>query len=266
MSYSASPDVTYRIAIGDAASRAYGSVLNNFRLAAAFAWLPLAIVLGMEVIGLIVGGGGFVGRILASLAGVIGFLLFGTTFAVRWSRFILLGEKQSGELFPPGWRPMMVVTVKICLGILAGVAVVALIAMPAPFWLKILIWALGALFPGVSWRCNRAAARPARRLGRNRGQLLALPGLCTDLVFAAGGCRASGGPGGRHYRLLGGLDRLRGGSARHHLCGRRGSVHDARTDLSRRRRPRCSGRRGRLKSPHDPGTTPFGRLSQWRAM
>src|SRR6266705_3135673 len=91
MSYSASPDVTYRIAIGDAASRAYGSVLNNFRLAAAFAWLPLAIVLGMEVIG------------------------------------------------------MIVVTVKICLGILAGVAVVALIAMPAPFWLKILIWALGAL-------------------------------------------------------------------------------------------------------------------------
>ena len=145
MSYSASPDVTYRIAIGDAASRAYGSVLNNFRLAAAFAWLPLAIVLGMEVIGLIVGGGGFVGRILASLAGVIGFLLFGTTFAVRWSRFILLGEKQSGELFPPGWRPMMVVTVKICLGILAGAVVVALIAMPAPFWLKILIWALGAL-------------------------------------------------------------------------------------------------------------------------
>ncbi len=145
MSYSASPDVTYRIAIGDAASRAYGSVFNNFRLAGALAWLPFALVLGLEVIAFIVGGGGFVGRILSSLAGVIGFLLFGTTFAVRWSRFILLGEKQGGELFPPGWRPMMVVTVKICLGILAGAVVVALIAMPAPFWLKILIWVLGAL-------------------------------------------------------------------------------------------------------------------------
>ncbi len=145
MSYSASPGAVYRLAIGDATNRAYRSVFDNFQLAAAFAWLPLAIVLGAEVIALMVGGGGLVGRILASLTGMIGFLLFGTTFVVRWCRFILLGERETRELFSPGWRPLMVVTVKICLLILAGACVVAVIAALAPRALKIPIWAVGGL-------------------------------------------------------------------------------------------------------------------------
>src|SRR5258706_2769788 len=102
MSYSASPGVAYRIAIGATTSGAYRNVLDKLRLAGVFAWLPLALVLGAEVIALIIGGKGFVGRALSSLTGMIGFLLFGTTFAVRWFRFILLGDRQRSGLFPPG--------------------------------------------------------------------------------------------------------------------------------------------------------------------
>ena len=145
MSHSASPGIASPIAIGAVTGRAYRSVVDNVPLAAAFAWLPLALVLGAEAIALIVGGRGFVGRILASLTGMIGFLLFGTTFAVRWSRFVLLGERKSGGLFPPAWRSLMVVTVKICLLIFAGTLVVFLIAVLAPLALKIPVCAVGGL-------------------------------------------------------------------------------------------------------------------------
>jgi len=145
MSYSASPGLAHPIAIGAATGRAYRSVFDNWRLVAGFACLPLALVLGAEVVALIVGGRGFGGRILASLTGVIGFLLFGTTFVVRWSRFILLGERQGSEIYPPGWGPLMVVTAKICLLILAGTFVVFLIAALAPLPLKIPICAVGGL-------------------------------------------------------------------------------------------------------------------------
>ncbi len=148
MSYSASPGIAYRIAIGAAISRAYLSVFRNFRLAAAFAWLPIALILGVEAIALIVSGGGFVGRVLSSVAGIIGFFLFGTTFAVRWCRFILLGERQTGELFPPGWRPMIIITAKICLLLSAGAIAVVLLAHLAPRALEILIWAVGGLAIG----------------------------------------------------------------------------------------------------------------------
>src|SRR4029077_3988946 len=143
MSYSASPGAGYRIAIGATIGRAYASVFGNWRLAVGFAWLPVVFVLGMEAFAMIVGGSGVVGRTLSSLAGIIGFLLFGTTFAVRWCRFILLGERQSGELFTPGWRLTMVVTVKFCLIILAGAVVVLLIARLAPHALRVLIWTVG---------------------------------------------------------------------------------------------------------------------------
>ncbi len=145
MSYSASPGGAYRIPIGAAISRAYLSVFRNLRLAAAFAWFPLALILGVEAIALIAGGGGFVGRVLSSLAGMTGFFLFGTTFAVRWCRFILLGETKTGELFAPGWSPMIIVTAKICLIISAGAIAVVLIARLAPHALEILIWAVGGL-------------------------------------------------------------------------------------------------------------------------
>jgi hypothetical protein len=145
MSYSASPGGGYRIAIGGAIGLAYLSVFRNLRLAAAFAWFPLALILGVEAIALIFSGGGLAGRMLSSLTGMTGFFLFGTTFAVRWCRFILLGERQTGELFAPGWRPMIVVTAKICLILSAGAVAVVLIAHLAPQALKILIWAVGGL-------------------------------------------------------------------------------------------------------------------------
>jgi hypothetical protein len=145
MSYSASPGIAHPIAIGAVSGRAYRSVFENWRSAAGFAWLPLALILGAELAALIVGGRGFSGRILSTMIGIIGFLLFGTTFAVRWSRLILLGERQGSELYPPGWYPLMVVTAKICLLILAATAVVFGITALAPWPLKIPIWVIGAV-------------------------------------------------------------------------------------------------------------------------
>jgi len=145
MSYSASPGIADPIAIGAVSGRAYRSVLENWRLVARFTWLPLAFILGAQLIALIVGGRGFSGRILSSMIGIIGFLLFGTTFAVRWSRFILLGERHGSELHPPGWGSLMVVTAKICLLILAATAVVFWIVALVPRPLKIPIWVIGAV-------------------------------------------------------------------------------------------------------------------------
>jgi hypothetical protein len=145
MSYSASPGIAHPIAIGTVSGRAYRSVFENWRLVAAFTWLPLALILGAQLIALIVGGRGFGGRILSSMTGIIGFLLFGTTFAVRWSSFILLGERHGNELYPRGWGSLMVVTAKICLLILAATAVVFGIVALAPRPLKIPIWVIGAV-------------------------------------------------------------------------------------------------------------------------
>ena len=190
MSYSGSPDTAYRIAVGATVSRAYRSVFGDLRLAAALAWLPLALVLGAEAIALLVGGSGFVGRVFSSLIGMIGFLLFGTTFAVRWSRFILLGERQSDALFPPGWRPMMVVTVKVCLLILAGAVVIALIARLAPHALRIVIWVVGGLaivllsprlflaFPGAAIEQPPALRAAWDRIGGDYWRFLACVLIC----------------------------------------------------------------------------------------
>jgi hypothetical protein len=145
MSYSASPGVAYPIAIGTTTGRAYRSVFENWRSVAGFAWLPLVLILGAQLIALTVGGRGFSGRILSSTTGIIGFLLFGTTFAVRWSRLLLLGERQGSGLHPPGWGSLMVVTAKICLVILAATAVVFGIVALAPLPLKIPIWVIGAI-------------------------------------------------------------------------------------------------------------------------
>jgi hypothetical protein len=210
MSYSASPGIAYRIAVGATISRAYGRVFENFALAASLAWLPLALVLGAEVIALIVGGSGFIGRLLSSLIGMIGFLLFGTTFAVRWCRFILLGERRSGGLFPPGWQPLMVVTVKICLLILAGAVVIVLLARLAPQALRILIWAIGGLaivllsprlflaFPGAAIERPPALRVAWDRIGGDYWRFLACVLICylplaivADLIGRVGATMAS---------------------------------------------------------------------------
>jgi hypothetical protein len=211
MSYSASPSAGYRIAIGATIGRAYGSVFGNWRLAVGFAWLPVALVVGAEAIVMIVGGSGFVGRTLSSMTGIIGFLLFGTTFAVRWCRFILLGERQSGELFPPGWRLMMVVTVKFCLITLAGAVIVLLIARHAPHPLRILIWALGGLaivllsprfflaFPGAAIERPLALRASWDRIKGDYWRFLACVVMCylplamiAELIGRAGAATAFG--------------------------------------------------------------------------
>src|SRR5262245_612379 len=96
----------YRVPIRASIGRAYRSVFGHLRLAASFAWRPLLIILLIEVVGPLVMFGQ--NRILLlGLAPIIGFLVFGTIFVVRWQRFVLLGDSDNSSLFPPGWRPFL---------------------------------------------------------------------------------------------------------------------------------------------------------------
>ena len=129
MSYAA-PAYDPKIEIGASVRAAYGAVTENAHLALELAWLPFAILVVAEVIALVLGGGGLLGRALAGLVRAGGFLLFGTVFAVRWHRFMLRGESIGVGLFPPGWGSFLLAGIKIGLAVFIPTFVLALIAPP----------------------------------------------------------------------------------------------------------------------------------------
>lgn len=129
MSYAAS-SYDRKIDIAGSVRAAYRAVTENARLAVELAWLPFAILVVAEVIALVLGGGGLLGRALAGLVRAGGFLVFGTVFAVRWHRYMLLGESMSAGLFPPGWGSFLLAGIKIGLAIFLPTFVLTLILPP----------------------------------------------------------------------------------------------------------------------------------------
>jgi hypothetical protein len=163
MSYAPTP-TGYRVDIGDAIARAYQTLLDNFQLAFEFAWLPFLLVLAVEVVVRVIEinlaaqlaawmiGGGFFGLIMAliltSLILVVGFLVFGSIFAVRWHRFVLLGETSADLSLPPGWAAFVFTGVKLGLMALAGYIVLILIALLPPHVLTGLLLLIGVIAMG----------------------------------------------------------------------------------------------------------------------
>ena len=68
MSVAASPSDGLKIDIGASVRAAYSVVIENARLAVDLAWLPFAILVAAELVALMLGGGGFIGLALSSLA------------------------------------------------------------------------------------------------------------------------------------------------------------------------------------------------------
>jgi len=145
MSYAASPSEERKIDIGASVRVAYSVVMENTRLAVELAWLPFAIVVIGEILALLLGGGGFFGRALAGIVHAAGFLVFGTTFFVRWHRFVLLGETDSAGLFPPGWGGFFLAGVKIGLTLFVGFLVLGFIAAVPPHILTVPLAAIGGI-------------------------------------------------------------------------------------------------------------------------
>ena len=135
----AAPSYDSKIDIGASVRGAYTVVMENARLVVELAWLPFAILVGAEVLALVLGGGGLLGRGLAALVRAGGFAVFGTVFIVRWHRFVLLGETTSQTLFPPGWATFFLTAVKIGLTVFVGAFVLVLIAAVPPHFLTALI-------------------------------------------------------------------------------------------------------------------------------
>ena len=148
MSASAISGTGYEVHTGATIHRAYEAVFQNLPLVVEMAWLPFVLVLAAEIIGMVLGLGGQGGHMTAWLLGGIALLVFGTTFAVRWLRHLLLGEAPSGELFPPAWRPLFFASVTVGLLVFAGGIVVSLAGfILAP--LAFLIWAAGSIAVGL---------------------------------------------------------------------------------------------------------------------
>jgi hypothetical protein len=142
MSSSAASATGYEVHTGATIHHAYEAVFGNLGLIVEYAWLPFVIVLAAEIVGLVLGGGGTGGQTTALILGGLAFLVFGTTFAVRWLRHLLLGEVPSADLFPPAWRPLFFATITIGLLVFAGGIVTALIGLVlSP--LAWLIWVIG---------------------------------------------------------------------------------------------------------------------------
>ena len=145
MSSSAATTTGYEVHTGETIHHAYETTFGNLGLIVEYAWLPFVIVLAVEIVGLLLAGGGTTGgQMTAWMFGGLAFLVFGTTFAVRWLRHLVLGETPSGEMFPPAWRPLFFATVTIGLLVFAGGIVTAIIGMIlSPIaWL---IWAIGGI-------------------------------------------------------------------------------------------------------------------------
>src|SRR6266545_6585067 len=143
MSVAGSPS-GQKIDIAPSVRFAYTVVIENARLAVRLAWLPFAILVGMELIAWMLSGGRF-GEILASLLRLAGFAVFGTVFIVRWHRFILLEETASDRLFPPGWGTFFLALLKLGLLFLLGFIVLIVIAAVAPHSLTQVILVVGII-------------------------------------------------------------------------------------------------------------------------
>ena len=150
MSYAATPPIGGKIDIGASVRTAYSTVLENVRLAVDLAWLPFALLVIAEIVALVLGGGGRFGMMLAVMARGLGFAVFGTIFIVRWHRFVLIGETASGDLFPPGWGLFFIAAIKITLGVIVGMVIIALIGMVLPGFLAMLIAAIGGIALAVA--------------------------------------------------------------------------------------------------------------------
>lgn len=142
MSYAA-PSYDRRIDIGTSVRAAYGVVIENTRLAVELAWLPFAILVIAEVLALALGGGGLFGRAFAALVRAAGFLVFGTTFLVRWHRFMLLGENLGAGLVPLGWGSFVLAGIKVGLAVFVSAVILTLVAALPPHFLTGLIAMIG---------------------------------------------------------------------------------------------------------------------------
>ena len=141
MSSSAVSANGYEVHTGATIHRAYEAVFQNLQFVVELAWLPFVLVLAAEIVGRLIGGS-VAGYMLGWMLGGLGFVVFGTTFGVRWLRHRLRGEAPSTELFPAAWRPLFFATLTITLLVFAGGVAVALVGMVlAPIaWL---VWAVG---------------------------------------------------------------------------------------------------------------------------
>src|SRR3954464_6940748 len=144
----AAPSYDRKIDIGTSVRGAYTVVMENARLVVELAWLPFAILVGAEVIAMVLGGGGLLGRALAALVQAGGFLVFGTIFFVRWHRFMLLGESMPVRLFPPGWGAFLLAGIKVGVTMFLGFIILSLIAMVPPVFLTGLIALVGGIALG----------------------------------------------------------------------------------------------------------------------
>ena len=126
----AAPSYDRKIDIAASVRGAYTLVMDNTRTAVELAWLPFAIIAGAEILELLLGAGGLLGRALGGLIAAIASALFVTTFFVRWNRFVLLGESISPGLLPPGWGAAFWAGIKIGLLIAVPTIVLGIIAAP----------------------------------------------------------------------------------------------------------------------------------------
>ena len=143
MSYS--PPRRLRFDIMEQTVGAYRTVLDNAQLVVEMALLPFAFVLAVEFLALILPGSGIAGRVLIALVYAAGMLVFGSVFAVRWHRFLLLGETTSGGLLPPGWAGFLTVGIKLSLVLAAGWIVLVFIAALPPSFLVLPVGTLAGV-------------------------------------------------------------------------------------------------------------------------
>ena len=88
--------------------------------------------------------------VLGMLIQAGGFAVFGTVFIVRWHRFILLGERASEGLFPPGWSLFFLAGLKVALVVLVGVIILGFVAAMPPHFLTFLIAVAGGVALGFA--------------------------------------------------------------------------------------------------------------------
>ena len=144
MSYPSAPPRAYQIDVVDQVGRAYRAVFDRLQLVAEMALLPYLIVLATVLVALLMPGGIF-GGVLAGLIHAIGFLLFGAVFAVRWHRFVLLGETVSDGLIPSGWTEFVLAGIKLGAIVFVGWIVLVLVAALPPHLLTIPLTGIGGV-------------------------------------------------------------------------------------------------------------------------
>jgi hypothetical protein len=144
MSYSSPPEPR-RFDVTEETVGAYRAVFANAQLAVEMALLPFAIVLAIEFVALILPGDGLFGRLLAALVNVVGMLIFGTIFVVRWHRFVLLGESVAGGLIPPGWSTFLATSIKLVMIIIVSWIILGFVALLPPHLLTMPLTAIGGI-------------------------------------------------------------------------------------------------------------------------